>query len=333
MHRLDTAGRYVTQDSHQAVDSAAWEGFLDLLKKYRKRRPINGVLVAMSLSELLTQSEAERNAQVIAIRQRIQELYKHFGIRFPVYMMFTKCDLVAGFMEFFDDLDHDGRQQVWGTTFQLQEKQKDGDDDITAFRGQLDLLLERLTDRMTWRMSQERDQSRRSKIYTFPQQLIALSATLDSFLRDVFSSSRFDDTVLVRGVYFTSGIQEGAPIDRMMSVMAKTFGVAEQALPSFGGKGRSYFITDLLRNIVFQESGWPVSTRASKNAGGFYRQPLTAVRLCWRWLQHSRGLPVSRPTGATWKKSAKCWISTRSCRRRCRAAARRLTTCCQGWMH
>jgi type VI secretion system protein ImpL len=252
---LDTAGRYVTQDSHQAVDSAAWEGFLDLLKKYRKRRPINGVLVAMSLSDLLTQSEAERNAQVLAIRQRIQELYKHFGIRFPVYMMFTKCDLVAGFMEFFDDLDHDGRQQVWGTTFQLQEKQKDGDDDITAFRGQLDLLLERLTDRMTWRMSQERDQSRRSKIYTFPQQLIALSATLDSFLKDVFSSSRFDDTVLVRGVYFTSGIQEGAPIDRMMSVMAKTFGVAEQALPSFGGKGRSYFITDLLRNIVFQESG------------------------------------------------------------------------------
>jgi type VI secretion system protein ImpL len=217
-------------------------------------------------------------------------LYEHFGIRFPVYMIFTKCDLVAGFMEFFDDLDHDGRQQVWGTTFQLQDKPKDGDDDISAFRGQLDLLLERLNDRMTWRMSQERDQSRRSKIYTFPQQLTALSATLDSFLTDVFSNSRFDDTVLVRGVYFTSGIQEGAPIDRMMSVMAKTFGVAEQALPSFGGKGRSYFITDLLRKIVFQESGLAgVNRRIEKRrrflqTGAYSAAIVLAVVATFAWI-------------------------------------------------
>ena len=252
---LDTAGRYVTQDSHEVVDRTAWEGFLDLLKKYRKRRPINGVLVAISLSDLLLQSEAERNAQVMAIRQRIQELYKHFGIRFPVYMLFTKCDLVAGFIEYFDDLDQEGRQQVWGTTFKLDERKKSAEDEIKGFSAELDLLLERLTDRMTWRISQEQDLHRRSKIYNFPQQVIALAGTLDNFLRDVFSSNRYDEHILVRGVYFTSGTQEGTPIDRMMSVMARTFGMQEQALPSFGGKGRSYFITDLFKKIIFQESG------------------------------------------------------------------------------
>jgi type VI secretion system protein ImpL len=252
---LDTAGRYVTQDSHETVDRAAWEGFLDLLKKYRKRRPINGVLVAISLSDLLLQSDAERNAQVLAIRHRIQDLYQHFGIRFPVYMLFTKCDLVAGFIEFFDDLDQEGRQQVWGTTFPLAMGKKAAEDDITKFQEELNLLLEQLTDRMTWRLSQERDLHRRSKIYNFPQQVIALAGTLDNFLRDVFSSNRYEDQILIRGVYFTSGTQEGTPIDRMMSVMAKTFGMQEQALPSFGGKGRSYFITQLFRKIIFQESG------------------------------------------------------------------------------
>jgi type VI secretion system protein ImpL len=252
---LDTAGRYVTQDSHEVVDRAAWEGFLDLLKKYRKRRPINGVLVAISLSDLLLQSDAERNAQVLAIRHRIQDLYQHFGIRFPVYMLFTKCDLVAGFIEFFDDLDQEGRQQIWGTTFPFSERKKTAEDDIKTFGEELNLLLEQLTDRMTWRLSQERDLHRRSKIYNFPQQVIALAGTLDNFLRDVFSSNRYEDQILVRGVYFTSGTQEGTPIDRMMSVMAKTFGMQEQALPSFGGKGRSYFITDLFRRVIFQESG------------------------------------------------------------------------------
>ena len=251
---LDTAGRYVTQDSHETVDRAAWEGFLDLLKKYRKRRPINGVLVAISLSDLMTQSEAERNAQVLAIRHRIQDLYQHFGIRFPVYMLFTKCDLVSGFIEFFDDLDQEGRKQVWGTTFPLAEG-KTAEDDVKQFPAELQKLLSRLSERMSWRLNQEMDQHRRSKIYNFPQQLIALAGNMESFLRDVFSSNRYEEQILLRGIYFTSGTQEGTPIDRMMSVMANTFGMQEQAMPSFGGKGRSYFITDLFRKILFQESG------------------------------------------------------------------------------
>ena len=49
---LDTAGRYTTQDSDQAVDSAAWGGFLQLLKKHRRRRPIDGVIVAFSSARL-----------------------------------------------------------------------------------------------------------------------------------------------------------------------------------------------------------------------------------------------------------------------------------------
>src|SRR5262249_34930452 len=51
---LDTAGRYTTQDSDRAVDSQAWSGFLDLLKKHRPRRPINGVLLTISASDLVT---------------------------------------------------------------------------------------------------------------------------------------------------------------------------------------------------------------------------------------------------------------------------------------
>ena len=80
---LDTAGRYTTQDSYAEVDSAAWSGFLGLLKKHRPRRPINGVLVAVSLSDLLQQSQAERDAHARAIRGRVQEIYSTFQIRCP----------------------------------------------------------------------------------------------------------------------------------------------------------------------------------------------------------------------------------------------------------
>ncbi len=111
---LDTAGRYTTQDSHAQVDKAAWLGFLDLLKTQRKRRPIDGAFIAISLSDLLLGSDAERAAHAQAIRARIQELYQQLGVRFPIYVMLTKFDLVPGFMEFFDSLNREERAQVWG---------------------------------------------------------------------------------------------------------------------------------------------------------------------------------------------------------------------------
>ena len=52
-----------------------------------------------------------------AIRKRIQELYERCGMRVPIYVMLTKCDLIAGFVEFFADLTKDEREQVWGMTF------------------------------------------------------------------------------------------------------------------------------------------------------------------------------------------------------------------------
>ena len=55
---LDTAGRYTTQDSDAASDSAGWSEFLALLRKYRTRRPVNGVILTISAQDLMTQGAA-----------------------------------------------------------------------------------------------------------------------------------------------------------------------------------------------------------------------------------------------------------------------------------
>ena len=250
---LDTAGRYTTQDSDAEVDSSAWTGFLGLLKKYRKRRPINGVLVAISLADLMTQSETDRLAHARAIKSRIQELDNFFGIRFPVYVILTKTDLVAGFTEFFDDLGRTEREQILGTTFSLEESSS-SNDAVDRFGGEFDAILERLSSRVLWRLSGERDIRRRSAIYGFPRQLASLKEPISTFLRDVFRGSRFEQAPMLRGVYFTSGTQEGTPIDRLMNTVARTFGLDEQVLPAHGGQGRSYFITSLFKKVIFAES-------------------------------------------------------------------------------
>ena len=250
---LDTAGRYTTQDSHEEVDRAAWRGFLDLLKKHRKRRPINGAFIAISLADLMQQSEEERSAQALAIKQRVQELHEHFGIRFPVYVLFTKADLIAGFIEFFSDLGQEERAQVWGMTFPMDDP-ANPKGVVEHFASEFELLEQRLNDRLVERLQEERDPQRRDLIYTLPQQFASLKPVAEKFLKEVFVPSRFEERVLLRGVYFTSGTQEGTPIDRLMSSLATTFGLHRQVLSTFSGKGRSYFITRPLRDVVFLEA-------------------------------------------------------------------------------
>jgi type VI secretion system protein ImpL len=253
---LDTAGRYTTQDSHGEADKAAWTGFLQLLRKYRRRRPVNGVIVTLAVSDLLLCDDASRAAQARAVRERIKELHEQLGVRFPVYVLVTKCDLLAGFVEFFDNLGREDRGQVWGTTFALSEK-SDTDAALAAFPEEFRLLEARLQERVLARMQQERDPTKRTLVYSFPQQFAGLGELLGRFLNEVFSSSRYERQGLLRGVYFCSGTQEGSPLDRVMGALAASFGLDRQVLAfggAGGGVGRSYFITRLLQQVIFPEA-------------------------------------------------------------------------------
>jgi len=250
---LDTAGRYTTQDSHVEVDKAGWDGFLQLLRKHRKRRPINGVILALSAADLLQEGEAWRKSQAVAIRERIKELHEKLGVRFPVYVMVTKVDLLAGFMEYFDTLGREERAQVWGMTFPLTDNDQ-VDTALGSFPAEFALLEQQLQARVLARMQQERDGQKRALIYSFPQQFAGVGDVLGRFLNDVFQSSRYEEPALLRGVYFTSGTQEGSPIDRVMSAMAASFGLNRQVLAPNANSGRSYFITNLLQQVIFPEA-------------------------------------------------------------------------------
>jgi type VI secretion system protein ImpL len=250
---IDTAGRYTTQDSQAAVDSAGWLGFLRLLKKHRRRQPLNGALLAIGLSDLAALSEAERLAHAAAMRKRMRELHEELGVRVPVYVLFTKTDLIAGFSEFFDNLGKEEREQVWGMTLPLDDGREEGGA-IGHFAAEFDLLLARLNDRMLERVNQESDIVRRRLIYGFPQQLASMRDVARDFLAEIFRPSRLDERPLLRGIYLTSGTQDGTPIDRLLGVMAGQFGLPRQAVAAFSGAGRSYFLTRLLRDVVFGEA-------------------------------------------------------------------------------
>jgi type VI secretion system protein ImpL len=248
---IDTAGRYTTQDSHKNTDSKAWEGFLDLLKRSRPRQPLNGVLITVSVSDLLTANVNERAQHAATVRLRLQELHQHLGMRFPIYLLVTKCDLLSGFMETLGEVDKDTRATPWGMTFKLDKQQHT---DLSVFPAEFDALEKRLTDGLIDRLQLERDPQRRARIYGFPQQFEALRGLLKDWIDQVFSPSQFEAHPLLRGVYFISGTQEGTPIDRMLGRIARTYRLERTVLPPLQSGGKSFFLSRLLKEVVFGEA-------------------------------------------------------------------------------
>ncbi len=252
---IDTAGRFTTQDSDQATDSATWTGFLGMLKRSRPRQPLNGVLVTVSVADLIVKSSAERAKHAATVRQRVQELHEKLNIRFPIYLLVTKCDLLAGFMDSFAALDKAQRAEPWGFTFALDKTGLPKQPPAQELGPEFDLLLQRLSDGLIDRLQAEADPPRRARIYGFPGQFANLRSVLQEFVESVFSPSPYEAQPLLRGVYFVSGTQEGTPIDRMLGSFARQYQLERAVLAPQQASGRSYFLSRLLTEVVFAEQG------------------------------------------------------------------------------
>lgn len=251
---IDTAGRYTTQDSDAASDAREWTEFLAQLKRYRPRQPINGALVTVSVADLLTLTDAQLTAQAAAVRNRLSELQQTLDNRFPVYLLITKADLLAGFNEYFGALDKEQRAQVWGSTFAFQDSAGNALD-RNEFVAGFDQLVQRIDALTPARMQAERDLTRRVALFGLAHQLGALRPALQAFVTEAFPVDGVARAPIVRGFYFTSGTQEGSPIDRVVGALTRSLGLARQHAAATLGTAKAFFLQRLLHDVVFAEAG------------------------------------------------------------------------------
>ena len=255
---LDTAGRWSTQDD----DHEEWLAFLDLLRKTRPKKPVNGILLAVSLLDL-EGGEEEMSALAKALRDRLDEVTGRLDMVVPVYLLVTKTDLVPGFVEMFGDLRDKERGQIWGVSLPLMASPDERADTLGE---QLQELFDVAGQRAFTRLCEERRVDARFKIFEFSQQLEAVGQNLSALVTELFAENVYQDAPILRGVYFTSGTQEGRPIDRIMQNMAAAFGVSGRAAAAVAiTKPKSYFLRDVFTNVVFPDQQAAVrSTRVMR---------------------------------------------------------------------
>ncbi|HAU6553314.1 TPA: type VI secretion system membrane subunit TssM, partial [Salmonella enterica] len=209
-----------------------------------------------------------RLAACAALRARLAELRETLGIRFPVYLVVTKMDLLPGFSEYFRTLTSHLRAQIWGFTLPYSRRRKTGDPQAlhAACAQELARLTLRLDQGLDTRLQEEYDLKSRQRLYTFPREFAALGEPLLEAIEQIFLDSKFDATQLnntLRGVFFTSAAQAQADAvadqlsiwQRFVRAIKTARGESSASLPHALPDGnRSYFLHDLLTQFIFREA-------------------------------------------------------------------------------
>ncbi|MFP2516963.1 type VI secretion system membrane subunit TssM [Buttiauxella agrestis] len=269
---IDTAGKYVTDAS---IWKPEWLGLLNAIGKYRPVKAVNGAIVAISVADILAGSKAERLNFAVALRSRLSEIRTQLGLRFPVYVVLTKLDRLAGFEEYFRNLSAEGREQIWGVTLPYGGKSKISESGLQdRINEELRLLEERIENNMNLRQQEEYSVADRKKMYGLPQDFRRLSEGLAEVVQNIFFASRYDETQFysaLRGIYFASSHQPGDPalqnkttlIQRWHHVVSGGAATSQAApesdatggLISTATSGRHYFLKKLFSEIIVKDAG------------------------------------------------------------------------------
>lgn len=247
---LDTAGRYSVVDEHRGE----WFGFLDLLKKYRRKAPINGILIAVSIAEL--GGDPDVGMQLArSLRKRVQDVIERLEVFAPLYIVFTKADLIAGFTEFFAEAERSERERVWGATMPYQRKLPTAD--LLSFFDQgFDELHDGLTELSLANMAHRQRKTMAPGVFTFPLEFAAIKPALRAFIATLFEENPFQFQPVFRGFYFTSALQEGEPVSASSQQVARRFDLAfapAPATPPGHARQHGYFLLDLFRKVIFAD--------------------------------------------------------------------------------
>jgi type VI secretion system protein ImpL len=251
---VDVPGLYIDQPENMNNTRLGWLELLRLLKTKRKLQPINGVIVTFKITELLNSSNEITDEIIKSLRERIQECMVHLGCQFPVYLIATHIDTLAGFNTYFDDLGATERTQAWGVSFNQKDSPLKPTD---TFSNEFDKLLKRLHDRVLWRIHQERNISKRGLIRDFPLQFSQLKEPLSRIIYELTNMPQQKDAIQFNGIFFTSATVslQDDQLDPILNSMSRSFELVPlKYVPPHSRNIPAYFIKQLLQDFIFSDS-------------------------------------------------------------------------------
>ncbi len=280
---LDVNGGFFISKEGVKADEKGWRTVLTLLNRYRTRRPIDGILLTIPVSDLygvnkLTLDEIKDRARFMA--QKLSSTQSILSLRLPVYVILTKCDVLPGFQSVCQSIPPKNRHNILGWSSPYHPGTAFMPVWIDEAFGHLHYQLNQLRMEI---LAQGASPEIRDGVFIFPYELSHLIAPLTTYLAQIFKVNSYDESLVLRGIYLAgdSGInidfsqlnttphydefesevpeveeqetlvaEDGTPIIRL-NIGNLEVNPLEDSNPS----ERIFFFNDVLNEKVFKETG------------------------------------------------------------------------------
>ncbi|GAB6060158.1 type VI secretion protein IcmF/TssM N-terminal domain-containing protein [Desulfonatronum parangueonense] len=221
---LDTAGRYAVPLEEE--DREEWERFLTLMAKYRRKEPLNGLIVTLPADRLLADDEDALVAYGRSIRMRLDQLMRVLGAKFPVYVLVTKLDLVMGMTALAELLPESQRGQAMGLLNDIEKRAPEEFlDEATAH------IARRLKDLRLLLAGGAGASGGRAAL--FPDEFERLTPQIRAFIQGAFHENPYQETPFFRGLFISSGRQSGLTRSGVLGAL-ESFKDRQWRLPDTG---------------------------------------------------------------------------------------------------
>ena len=252
---LDVAGQYLHQ-AKQSETATEWQELLNLLKNNRRREPINGVIVAVSADSLASAPVEKLKEQAAHARERLDEISQWLGVKFPVYLTVTKCDLIVGFNEFWAGLPDKANAQAAG---EVNPDPINHSDPARFFDRAFHRICERVERIRLAQIVEEEQETAVQRMFLFPAELKSLQVPLKAFVDVLFRPSSYRDVPFLRGFFLTSGRQSGPATSRLSRLLGSRY-----VHPQAASTTRDFFLRDLYSTILPSDRNLAIRTAVGR---------------------------------------------------------------------
>ena len=276
---LDAAGSYISDRKRHAE----WLSLIRLLSRTGRARPVDGVVLVVSIAELVALEEDRISDHAQNLRDRIDELSARLVMTFPIHLVFSHCDQLHGFSDFFAHFTSEQRGQAWGCTLDWQDVGPQG------LQAKIDEEFRRLSQSLGMHRIEalaaangaDASGDLQRNALLFPIQFALLQRRVSDYIAALTRPNPFQESGRLRGFWLSSAAQGGEPIDRVLSSMGLgksqsqnvPAAVAATVAP---GEQKSYFLNGPFAKIIPADQGLARTTiRAQRQ----HRRWSTAVAL------------------------------------------------------
>jgi type VI secretion system protein ImpL len=202
-------------------------------------RAPRAVLLCFDVENFLRQGAAEEIAAATRYLQaRLGEVSETLGIRYPVYVLFTRADRLPFFADYVRTLNNEEANQVFGATLPMSLSANLGlyaEEESKRLSIAFNNLFHSLCDKRLHFLPREGDPEKLPGTYEFPREFRKLRNSLVQFLVEVCRPSQLRASPFLRGFYF-SGVRPITVADIPPPVAAPQ----QETLQASGGATRMF---------------------------------------------------------------------------------------------